>query len=219
MDFQLLREEMLRTIARYGVSDKAVLKAMREVPRHEFVPADKRPMAYEDRPLPIGYEQTISQPYMVALMSASLELKETDTVLEIGTGSGYQSAVLSKICREVCTVERIPELSFTAEKLFKRLGIKNIQCCISDGTQGCLAGGETGKRLFEGIMITAAAGNIPEQLLNQLAPGGRMVIPLGDFSGQVLTLITREENRFEQKEICRCVFVPLIGKFGLKIHE
>lgn len=201
-------EEQLR---RRDIHDPRVLKAMAKVPRHLFVSKSHQSAAYEDRPLPIGESQTISQPYMVALMTQSLELKGEERVLEIGTGSGYQAAVLAELCRTVFSIERIPNLMERAQKVHRELGYQNMIYRIGDGTQGWPE-----KAPFEGIIVTAGAPVIPETLTSQLAEGGRLVIPVGPRYTQTLYQVTRRGGNLDEQEVTGCVFVPLVGDFGWK---
>jgi len=204
-----LRYKMVQTqIEARGVKDKRVLDAMRKVPRHLFVPEDKREEAYEDYPLPIGEGQTISQPYIVAVMTESLQLKGKETVFEVGTGSGYQAAILSLLCEKVYTIEIVPELAKKAKTLLRRLGYKNVEVFEGDGYAGLPS-----KAPFDGIIITAAPKVVPEPLKKQLKIGGRMVLPLGDRF-QDLVLITRTgKNEWKEKVVLPSViFVPMIGE-------
>ncbi len=201
-------EEQLR---RRGISDLRVLEAMAKVPRHLFVPANYQPAAYEDRPLPIGEGQTISQPYMVAVMTQSLDLTGEERVLEIGTGSGYQAAILAELSQKIYTIERIPQLMEKARKVLQELGYTNISYRTGDGSKGW-----PGEAPFDGIIVTAGAPNTPETLKSQLAEGGRLVIPTGPRYTQTLYKVTRKGNHFLEEEITGCVFVPLVGDFGWK---
>lgn len=201
-------EEQLR---RRGIRDQRVLEAMIKVPRHSFVPEAHRGAAYEDRPLPIGEEQTISQPYMVAIMTQSLELKGEERVLEIGTGSGYQTAILAELAKEVCTIERLPLLLERAQSTLRYLGYENIFFRMGDGTKGWPE-----KAPFDGIIVTAGAPEIPQTLLSQLADGGRLVIPVGPRYTQTLFKVTRQGKNYREEEITGCVFVPLLGEYGWK---
>jgi protein-L-isoaspartate(D-aspartate) O-methyltransferase len=203
---QAMVEDQLR---RRGISDPRVLEAMEKVPRHLFVPEDYQASAYDDRPLPIGEGQTISQPYMVAIMTQSLELKGRERVLEIGTGSGYQAAVLAELARELFTVERIPGLTPRAEKLLRDQGYKNIFFRTGDGSRGWPE-----EAPFDGIIVTAAAPEIPPTFKSQLAEGGRLVIPTGPRFTQTLYKLIRQGDRFREEEVTGCVFVPLVGDYG-----
>lgn len=189
------------------ITDKDVLAAMERVPRHEFVPQEYRHQAYEDHPLPIGFGQTISQPYIVALMTQLLELKSTDRVLEIGTGSGYQAAILAELCQEVYTVEIIEELAEQAETRLKRLGYTHVHVKHADGYYGWPEHAP-----YDAIIVTAAPDHIPPPLIEQLRDGGRMVIPVGPPGGyQTLWLIRKEGEKVVSRNITGVIFVPLTG--------
>lgn len=192
-----------------NITHPRVLDAMRTVPRHCFVPENLRPHAYEDRPLPIGNGQTISQPYMVALMTSLLDPPAGGTVLEIGTGSGYQAAILGKLAKEVYTIERQPALAARARKLLPALGYHNIEVRDGDGTLGCPESGP-----YQGIMVTAAGPRVPEALLEQLALHGRLVCPHGSRDMQELVCIERRADGFHRAASTRCTFVPLVGQQG-----
>lgn len=199
-----------RQIKGRGVKDQLVIKAMAEVPRHLFVEEALQGQAYSDFPLPIGEKQTISQPFMVAFMTESLLLKGGEKVLEIGTGSGYQAAVLAKIVSRVYTVERIPGLARRARKVLDSIGCNNVNIKVSDGTFGWEE-----ESPFDGIIVTAGAPDIPQKYLMQLAIGGRLVIPVGGSSSQILKRVTRTgEDVFDEEDLLDCRFVPLVGKFG-----
>lgn len=205
--YKKLRYEMVsRQIAARGIHDPKVLQAMRDVPRHVFVPESRRNSAYGDFPLPIGYGQTISQPYIVALMTALLEPERDDAVLEVGTGSGYQAAVLSRIVRKVYTIEIIPPLGRAAQKRVNKIGYTNIIMKIDDGYFGW-----KGKSPFDGIIVTAASDHIPPPLIKQLKPGGKMAIPVGrPFMVQKLMLIEKtEQGEVRMKTVLPVRFVPL----------
>jgi len=193
-----------------GIDDRSVINAMRQVPRHLFVPPQDQALAYHDFPISIGEGQTISQPYMVALMTQLLSLGKDDIVLEIGTGSGYQTAVLAQLCKEVHTIERLEALSQKARRLLEGLHYDNVRFFVGDGTQGLK--GCDGK--FDAIMITAATPSAMENLYVYLKEGGRLLTPVGFREGQTLTLLTKSAGVVEGREICRCMFVPLIGKYG-----
>lgn len=193
-------------IASRGVRDERVLAAMRRVPRERFVPPSLQDEAYTDRPLPIGYQQTISQPYIVALMTELVRPTEGMKVLEVGTGSGYQAAVLAEIVDEVFTIEIVPELGRTAEGLLKQLGYDNVHVRVGDGFDGW-----PGAAPFGGILVTASPAEIPQPLLDQLAVGGRLVIPVGRES-QDLIVVTRTEQGLERQTIIPVRFVPMTGK-------
>lgn len=211
-DFEKERLTMVEDqLKRRGIRDERVLEAMRKVPRHAFVPEAHQDAAYEDRPLPIGEGQTISQPYMVAIMTQSLELEGEEKVLEIGTGSGYQTAILAELAKEVYTIERIPALLERAQNTLQYLGYKNIFFMIGDGTKGW-----PGKAPFDGIIVTAGAPEIPQTLLSQLADGGRLVIPVGPRYTQTLYKVTKQGKNYKEEDITGCVFVPLLGEYGWK---
>jgi protein-L-isoaspartate(D-aspartate) O-methyltransferase len=188
-----------------GSIDPAVLQAMRTVPRHEFVPEEVRAQAYEDQPLPIGFGQTISQPFIVALMTDLLDVGPDDTVLEIGTGSGYQAAVLSPLAGQVYSVEIIPELGQRAAEVLLRLGFNNVQTKVADGYYGWPEAAP-----FDGIVVTAAASQIPPPLVEQLKPGGRMVIPVGGaFFAQQLMLVEKgADGKVTTRQLLPVQFVP-----------
>ncbi len=192
-----------------GVRDPRVLDALRAVPRHLFVPSWEQAGAYDDRPLPIGEGQTISQPYIVALMTAALAARETDRVLEVGTGSGYQTAILARLAREVITIERRAALAAGAERVLRELGVSNVRVIVGDGSEGYAE-----QAPYNRILVTAGAPAVPESLEAQLADGGRLVIPVGSAGHQVLTVIDRHGAEFVQHEGEGCVFVPLIGRHG-----
>ncbi|MDH3329381.1 MAG: protein-L-isoaspartate(D-aspartate) O-methyltransferase [Desulfobulbaceae bacterium] len=192
-----------------GINDQAVLQAMRTVPRHLFVDDAMYSSAYGDHPLPIGSGQTISQPYIVALMTQALQLKGTEKVLEIGTGSGYQAAILSRLCERVYTIERIDSLLVRARKIFDKLHYHNINSRIDDGTAGWPS-----EAPFEGILVTAGGPKVPEPLIEQLADPGRMVIPVGDQFLQELRLIEKKDGEIDDRVIAHVRFVNLIGAHG-----
>ncbi|MBF0101915.1 MAG: protein-L-isoaspartate(D-aspartate) O-methyltransferase [Desulfobacterales bacterium] len=204
------REEMVRLqIEARGISDPLVLQALRKVPRHIFVPDALSEQAYGDHPLPIGDQQTISQPYIVAEMTQNLELTKTDRVLEIGTGSGYQAAILAEIVFRVYSIERKRSLYDTTRKLFDTLGYFNIVTRYGDGTSGWRE-----ESPFDAIMVTAGAPKIPDVLIDQLADGGRLVIPVGDQHSQILTKIKKQKQTIQQVPLGGCRFVKLIGEHG-----
>ncbi len=198
-------------IRRRGIRDPRVLGAMERVPRHQFVAADLREHAYEDNPLSIGRGQTISQPYMVALMTESVVPRPDDRVLEVGTGSGYQTAILAELAREVYSVEKIPELAERAKGLLSRLGYENVWVRIGDGSTGWVE-----EAPFDVIVVTAGAPEIPAPLVEQLGVGGRLAIPVGSAYHQVLNIVRKERDGIRKVEGTGCVFVPLIGTFGWK---
>jgi protein-L-isoaspartate(D-aspartate) O-methyltransferase len=192
-----------------GIHDPRVLAAFRRVPRERFVPPDLAAEAYEDSALPIGHEQTISQPYMVALMTQSVGLQGGERVLEIGTGSGYQAAILSRLAATVFTVERHSALQEQARWVCRELGYENIRFRLVDGVTGWPE-----EASFPAIVVTAGAPRVPPVLLDQLADGGRMVIPVGSPEMQSLLVVTRRGDDFEHQEITGCRFVPLVGEDG-----
>ncbi|HWY08261.1 MAG TPA: protein-L-isoaspartate(D-aspartate) O-methyltransferase [Candidatus Acidoferrales bacterium] len=196
-------------IRKRGVTVERVLLAMATVPRHEFVPAYWSNQAYADEPLPIGYGQTISQPYIVAAMVASLGFTGSENVLEIGTGCGYQAAVVSLLAREVHTVELLPQLAQSAAERLHRLGYANVQVHCADGTLGWPSFSP-----YDAILIAAAAPSVPEPLMQQLAVGGRLIAPVGEEDKQELQLVTRREGKLLVKQGGACRFVPLMGKHG-----
>jgi protein-L-isoaspartate(D-aspartate) O-methyltransferase len=196
-------------LATRGIYDPRVLAAMAEVPRHLFVPPDEREGAYEDHPLPIGHEQTISQPFMVALMAQALTLTAADLVLEIGTGSGYSAAVLSLLARAVVTIERVPELAAGAARRLANLGYANVEVLQGDGSLGAPA-----RAPFAAIVVTAAAPRVPRPLKEQLADGGRLVIPVGVPYGQDLMRLTRRGTEWAEEFLAPVMFVPLLGEHG-----
>jgi protein-L-isoaspartate(D-aspartate) O-methyltransferase len=209
-EFTAQRENMVRDqIEKRGIRDPRVLDAMHTVKRHLFVPEKLRSLAYADRPLPIGHGQTISQPYIVAFMTEALNLNADDRVLEIGTGSGYQAAVLGEICRGVYTIEIIEPLGADARDLLAELGYDNVFVTIGDGYQGWPEHAP-----FDAIMVTCSPGQIPQPLQDQLAEGGRMIIPVGERHAQQLYLLEKKEGRIIQKSILPVLFVPMIDKEG-----
>lgn len=194
-----------------GIRDKRVIEVMKKVPRHLFVLEDIIDSAYDDRALPIGYGQTISQPYIVALMTELLELKGDEKVLEIGTGSGYQAAILSELAKEVHTIERIEPLATAAKKRFENLGIQNVKVYIKDGTEGIPE-----EAPFDRIIITAATPDIPEPLIKQLKEEGIIVAPVGERYSQYMLKAIKRDNELERHYLIPVAFVPLIGKYGWK---
>jgi len=204
------RERMVREqIAARGVQDERVLAAMRRVPRHLFVLPEHRAQAYADGPLPIGAGQTISQPYIVGLMSELLGLSGEETVLEIGTGSGYQAAILGILARQVHTIERHALLADRARKLLADMDLNNVHTHTGDGSKGLPEYAP-----FEAILVTAAAPQVPKPLLEQLAEGGRLALPVGRMEGQTLELWFRQAERYERENVLPVAFVPLRGEFG-----
>jgi protein-L-isoaspartate(D-aspartate) O-methyltransferase len=214
-DFEALRERMVREqmIAR-GITSLAVLEAMRRVPRHRFVPAHLQQAAYEDGPLPIGSNQTISQPYMVALMTEMLELTINDIVLEIGTGSGYQTAVLCEMAHMVYSLERYPDLAREAKHRLDDLGYNNVEIYVGDGSQGL-----ADMAPFNAIVVTAAAPAIPGPLRAQMANNGRLVIPVGDHKQQYLQRVRRSGDSWTLENIMAVMFVPLYGLHGFNAPD
>lgn len=210
MDYAALRKRMVQEqLVTRGIEDRRVLDALGKVERHQFIPQDLRESAYADFPIPIGEGQTISQPYMVALMTECLCLSGNEKVLEIGTGSGYQAAILAELAKEVYTIERFETLAKNAQKVFDELGYKNIKTKVGDGSLGW-----SEEAPFDRIIITAASPRIPLPITEQLKEKGRLVLPLGESFSQILTVIDRNKDSFESSSVCGCVFVPLIGKFG-----
>lgn len=192
-----------------GITDRRVLDAMRTVPRHEFVPASIRDIAYTDQALAIGHGQTISQPYIVALMCQLLEVESHHRVFEVGAGSGYQAALLGQIAAEVYSVDLVPELVDAAARLVERLGYENVHIIAGDGTLGLPE-----KAPFDRIIVAAAAPDIPPPLIDQLAPGGRLIAPVGDRFLQRLVVLTRTAEGVQSRNSIGCVFVPLLGRHG-----
>lgn len=208
--YQTEREQMVEyQIANKGIDDKNVLNAMRSVPRHHFLPEEARAYAYVDRPVRIGSGQTISQPYIVALMTSLLGVKSHHRVLDVGTGSGYQAAILGELAAEVHSIERHPELAKRAEKTLNELGYENIHVHVGDGTQGYVPAAP-----YDRIVVAAAAPEVPDPLLAQLAPDGRLVIPVGSRHSQHLEVWNRTGEDFKKSTSIPVVFVPLIGAEG-----
>ena len=210
MNFEVLRKRMVdEQLVPRGIKNARVLEVFSKVERHRFVPEELWVSAYADFPLPIGEGQTISQPYIVALMTECLDLTGREKVLEIGTGSGYQAAILAELAQEVYTIERFPGLAQKAEQKLTEAGYTNIKVKVDDGTLGWKEFSP-----FDRIIITAAAPRIPLPLTEQLVEGGRIVAPLGETFSQVLTVAIKKKGVLETFQICGCVFVPLVGKFG-----
>jgi protein-L-isoaspartate(D-aspartate) O-methyltransferase len=208
--YERKRHEMVRQqIEARGITDPNVIAAMRKVPRHLFVGEALRDQAYGDFPLPIGEQQTISQPYIVAEMTQALELTQNDRVLEIGTGSGYQAAILAQIVYRIYTLERIRALYVQARKLLDKLNYHNIVMRCADGTKGW-----KDESPFDAIIVTAGAPTIPEVLVDQLAEGGRLVVPVGDQHSQDLIKITKDQDQIHQTNLGGCRFVKLVGEHG-----
>jgi protein-L-isoaspartate(D-aspartate) O-methyltransferase len=196
-------------LVRRGIRDQRVLAAMRKVPRHHFVPEEYLYSAYDDQPLPIGEGQSISQPYIVALMLELLQLNGDEKALEVGTGSGYQAALLAELASYVYTIERLPSLAAGARERLGALGYKNISVVTGDGTEGLPYCGP-----FEAIIVAAAAPDFPEPLVQQLAEGGRITMPVGPRHSQSLLVGRKERGEMTQRDVCGVVFVPLIGAHG-----
>ncbi len=215
MTFQTLRDIMAYSqLVPRGISDRRVLEAMRRVPRHLFVDESLWDRAYDDMALPVGEGQTISQPYMVAVMTELLALSGNEKVLEIGTGSGYQAAVLAELSREVYSIERIRSLSEKAGETLRNLGYVNIRLKVGDGTLGWPDAAP-----FDRILITAGAPEIPEPLIGQLSDGGIILAPVGDRFSQQLIRITKQKGELRREYHTPCMFVPLVGKYGWKEEE
>jgi len=207
------RENMVQLIVERGIKSERVIFAMRVIPRHIFVPEDIKHLAYSDNPLPIGFGQTISQPYITALMTEELEISGGEKILEIGTGSGYHTSILALLGGEVLTIEYEEKLSREAERKLKELGFKNIKFVVGDGSEGFPKFAP-----YDRISVSAAAPDIPPPLLEQLKVDGIMVIPIGDEEEQVLCKIIKyiDGSEFSKKEICPCRFVKMRGKFGFR---
>lgn len=215
VDYSVLRERMVANqIERRGVRDAQVLKAMREVPRHIFVPPESRSYAYADGPIRIGLGQTISQPYIVALMTELLNIEPTDKVLEVGTGSGYQAAILGELAAEVHTIERHGDLAIDAQAKLAGLGYQNVFVHSGDGT-----GGYPQAAPYDRILVTAASPSIPKALKKQLVDGGRLVLPIGSRNSQVLTICELKGEDFQITQHIAVVFVPLIGEDGWSVGD
>lgn len=192
-----------------GIKSQQVLDAFRKVKRHQFVPEEYRSMAYADQALPIGKGQTISQPYIVAYMTEALDLKSTDCVLEVGTGSGYQAAILAELCDTVYSIEIIESLGNNAKKLLKKIGYSNIVTKIGDGYQGWKTHAP-----YDAIIVTCAPTQIPEPLKDQLAEGGRMIIPVGEQYVQELILLEKKNGQLRKKKVLPVMFVPMVNETG-----
>jgi protein-L-isoaspartate(D-aspartate) O-methyltransferase len=209
-NFTRVRSKMVEEqVVSRGIKDPRVIAAMRKVPRHLFVEEALQNQAYSDRPLPIGEKQTISQPYMVAVMTEALQLTGREKVLEIGAGSGYQTAILAEVAGKVFSIERILSLTMKARTLILDLGYANVEITFSDGTQGWVK-----ESPFDAIIVTAGSPDIPQPLVDQLAIGGRLVIPVGDESVQGLIRLTKTEEGVKREDLGGCRFVKLIGKHG-----
>ena len=201
--------ELARFLSRRGIRDERVLAAMAAVPRDLFVPEELRHQAYADRALPIGQGQTISQPFMVATIASALELQGGERVLDVGTGSGYQAAVLAELAADVVSIERVPELAERARRTLERVGYSNVEVVAGDGTLGVPE-----RAPYDGIAVAAAAPAMPEALYDQLAPGGRLALPVGTRNDQWLEVVTRGEHGPERRRTVPCRFVPLLGSAG-----
>jgi protein-L-isoaspartate(D-aspartate) O-methyltransferase len=211
-DYQKLRETMVNEqLVKRGIKSNTVLESMRTVERHRFVPLSQIMNAYSDAPLPIGYGQTISQPYIVAFMTETLDLKPTDNVLEIGTGSGYQAAILSRICNQVYTIEIVPQLGRQADSLLNALHYSNVAVRIGDGYQGWPEAAP-----FDAIIVTCSPDHIPKPLQDQLKEGGRLIIPVGDRYVQELVLATKIKGKLKAQNKLPVLFVPMRDKKGLR---
>ena len=205
-DFAAQRQRMVeKQLKPRGIKDERVLTAMSKVPREEFIPADARPDAYEDGPLPIGYDQTISQPYVVAFMTEQLRPKPGDRVLEIGSGSGYQAAILAECVADVYTIEIVEPLAKTAEATLKRLGYKNVHINVGDGYKGWPK-----EAPFDAIIVTCAPEQVPQPLIDQLKDGGRMVIPVGERFAQQLYLLEKKNGQMKESVTLPVRFVPML---------
>lgn len=212
--FALSRRQMVEELRRYGITDERVLELMARLPRHRFVPEPELPRAYADDPLPIGLGQTISQPYMVAVMTEHLALSGGERVLEIGTGSGYQTALLAELAGELFTIERLQPLLAKAQARLAELGDANVHYRVGDGSVGWPE-----EAPFDRILAAAATPALPSPWKEQLADGGRIVAPVGPRYGQLLMVYTKRGEQWEERGICPCVFVPLTGQFGWKEEE
>ncbi len=214
LNFARKRNQMVKEqIESRGIKNHRLLEAFRKVPRHLFIEEALQDQAYEDYPLPIGDGQTISQPYMVALMIDALQPTKNEKILEIGTGSGYQTALLAELAEEVYSIERLPSLAHRAISILNRMEYYNVTVKIGDGTFGWPE-----KAPFEGIIVSAGAPEIPEILKGQLAPGGRLVIPVGNQSIQSLIRVTHTSRGFKTENLGGCTFVKLIGHYGWRNH-
>lgn len=213
--YKIARQRMVDTqLVPRGIRDKRVLEAMKKVPRHLFVDEAMFSQAYSDFPLPIGEEQTISQPFMVAIMTEALELKGNERALELGTGSGYQTAVLAELCHRVYSIERISPLAARARKVLDKLGYGNVVVRIGDGTLGW-----KDEAPFDAIIVTAGSPEIPQILVDQLKAGGRMIIPVGGKLMQSLIRVRKTEKGIEKEDMGGCRFVKLIGEHGWKVDR
>jgi protein-L-isoaspartate(D-aspartate) O-methyltransferase len=215
MDFEAQREQMVQEqIFSRGILDARILSAMREIPRHHFIPEAQWGRAYDDRALPVGFEQTISQPYMVALMLKALSLAGHEKVLEIGAGGGYQAALLGRLAKEVHSVEIVPELAVLAEQRLRGLGLTNVQVHQRDGS-----GGLPEQAPYDAIVLAASAPEIPPPLVGQLKEGGKLLLPLRRGARDVLVLVEKHGGGLTRKDLSECAFVPLRGAFGTPAGE
>lgn len=210
--FERQRHQLIETIAEQGIDDLEVLRVFDLTPRHIFLPESVQHRAYEDAPLPIGFQQTASQPSLQALYLKLLQLQPSDRVLEIGTGSGYQTVLLSHLAQHVYSVERIRELSQRARNVIDQLRISNIALLVGDGTIGW-----SRYAPYDAILVGAGAPTVPQALVDQLAVGGRLLIPIGSLEEQQLTMVRKTESGITTEDIARCVFVPLLGKYGWQL--
>ncbi|HEY0674507.1 MAG TPA: protein-L-isoaspartate(D-aspartate) O-methyltransferase [Longimicrobiales bacterium] len=210
--FERQRRQLIESIADQGIDDLEVLRAFDLVPRHLFVPESVQHRAYEDAPLPIGFQQTASQPSLQALYLKLLKLQPTDRVLEIGTGSGYQTALLGHLAGHVYSIERIRELSQRARTVIDQLRIPNVALLVGDGTIGW-----SRYAPYDAILVGAGAPSVPQALIDQLSMGGRMLIPIGTLDEQQLTMVRKTEEGITTEEVARCIFVPLLGKYGWQL--
>jgi protein-L-isoaspartate(D-aspartate) O-methyltransferase len=214
-DFTNQRAQMVeRQLRRRGIDDERVLAAMAAIPREHFVPEDVRRSAYNDSALPIGHEQTISQPWVVAAICQALRLHGDESLLEIGTGSGYSAAVLARLARHVISIERVPDLGETARRKLEELGIRNVEVVVGDGSRGYPGGAP-----YDAIAVHAATPEAPHSLLAELATDGRLVVPIATGSADLLTAFVRENGDLRQETIGPCRFVPLIGAEGFHPPE
>jgi protein-L-isoaspartate(D-aspartate) O-methyltransferase len=208
-----LQHELRESLEARGITDARVLDAMERTRRDLFVPESLRHAAYDDSALPIGHGQTISQPYIVALMTQELGPADDHIVLEVGTGSGYQTAILAQLCRRVITIERLEGLTSAAQRLLTELGLTNVECLVGDGTLGSPENGP-----YDRIIVTASAPAVPESLYEQLKPGGRLVAPVGDESVQELVVVDKTDEGPQVTPVCGCRFVKLIGQEGWSLE-
>jgi protein-L-isoaspartate(D-aspartate) O-methyltransferase len=210
--YERQRRQLIETIADQGIDDLEVLRVFDLVPRHIFLPESVRHRAYEDAPLPIGFQQTASQPSLQALYLKLLRLQPTDRVLEIGTGSGYQTALLSHLAGHVYSVERIRELSQRARQVIDSMRLNNVALMVGDGTIGWSKFAP-----YDAMLVGAGAPSVPQALIDQLAVGGRLLIPIGTLEEQQLTMVRKTEAGITTEEVARCIFVPLLGKYGWQL--